>query len=185
MTAATDYTLAELCIVAASKAFADEGEVLGTGIGVIPRLSDIGILPDIMAGNIIGVVAQRLVRKLCPHCRRARAPEAFELRLLSDAQVETVPELYEPVGCPQCDFRGYRGRMAVMELIRMDADLDELIARRATFREVRNMARAKGFRSLADDGMRRVIEGLTTLDELARVVDLTDRMSTRTASSAA
>ena len=66
--------------------------------------------------------------------------------------------------------------MAVMELMRMDADIDELIARRATFREVRNAARAKGFRTLAEDGVRRVLEGATSLDELARVIDLTERM---------
>ncbi|MDO6388284.1 MULTISPECIES: GspE/PulE family protein [Uliginosibacterium] len=146
-----------------------------SAIGAIPRLFDIGILPDIMAGNIIGVVAQRLVRKLCLHCRRARTPEPYELKLLG-AMERPVHSLFEAVGCPHCDYQGYRGRMAVMELMRMDADIDELIARRATFREIRNAARAKGFRTLAEDGIRRVLEGLTTLEELARVVDLTERM---------
>ncbi|HEX5126422.1 MAG TPA: GspE/PulE family protein, partial [Rhodocyclaceae bacterium] len=129
-----------------------------SAIGVIPRLLDIGILPDIMAGNIIGVVAQRLVRKLCPHCCRSRPPAPFELRLLGLPSDRAVTALFEPVGCAKCDHQGYRGRMAVMELIRMDADVDELIARRATFREVRNAARAKGFRTLAEDGVRRVVE---------------------------
>ncbi|MEC5399998.1 GspE/PulE family protein [Uliginosibacterium sp. H1] len=147
-----------------------------SAIGAIPRLQDIGILPDIMAGNIIGVVAQRLVRKLCPHCRRGRPPEPYELRLLGVSTERPVTTLYDPVGCTRCDFQGYRGRMAVMELMRMDADIDELIARRATYREVRNAARAKGFRTLAEDGLRRVLEGSTSLDELARVVDLTERM---------
>ncbi|GAB2888826.1 GspE/PulE family protein [Uliginosibacterium flavum] len=147
-----------------------------SAIGVIPRLFDIGILPDIMAGNIIGVVAQRLVRKLCPHCRRQRAPEPYELKLLGAGNERPVYSLFEAVGCPACDNQGYKGRMAIMELMRMDADIDELIARRATYREVRNAARAKGFRTLAEDGIRRVTEGLTTLEELARVVDLTERM---------
>lgn len=146
-----------------------------SAIGVIPRLLDIGIVPDIMAGNIIGVVAQRLVRKLCPHCRRARKPEPYEYRLLGLAS-ERALTLYEAVGCERCNRTGYRGRMAIMELIRIDADIDELIARRATHREVRNAARAKGFRTLAEDGVRRVIDGQTTLDELARVIDLTERM---------
>lgn len=146
-----------------------------SAIGVIPRLLDIGIVPDIMAGNIIGVVAQRLVRKLCPHCRRARKPEPYEYRLLGLAS-ERALTLYEAVGCERCNRTGYRGRMAIMELIRIDADIDELIARRATHREVRNAARAKGFRTLAEDGIRRVIDGQTTLDELARVIDLTERM---------
>ena len=147
-----------------------------SAIGAIPRLSDIGILPDILAGNIIGVVAQRLVRKLCPHCARQRAARAFELKLLGIPEDQPVPMLYEAVGCPQCEHQGYKGRMAVMELMRMDTDIDELIARRATFREIRNAARAKGFTSLAEDGLRRVREGTTSIDELARVIDLTERM---------
>ena len=85
-------------------------------------------------------------------------------------------QLKDPLGCARCDFRGYKGRMAVMELMRVDADIDELIARRATYREIRNAARAKGFRTLAEDGIRRVLEGTTSLDELARVIDLTERM---------
>jgi len=148
-----------------------------SAIGAIPRLLDIGILPDIMASNIIGVVAQRLVRKLCPHCRRQRTPEAHELKLLGCGNEQQQHLLYEAVGCPACENQGYKGRMAIMELMRIDADIDELIARRATYREIYTTARAKGFHSLAEDGLRRVAEGLTTLDELARVVDLTERMS--------
>ena len=147
-----------------------------SAIGVIPRLLDIGILPDIMAGNIIGVVAQRLVRKLCPHCAQARPPAPYELRLLSLPAERGAAVLYDAVGCEKCDFQGYKGRTAIMELMRMDADIDELIARRATMRELRNAARAKGFRTLAEDGVRRVLDGTTSLDELARVVDLTERM---------
>ena len=125
-----------------------------SAIGVIPRLLDIGILPDIMAGNIIGVVAQRLVRRLCPHCREPYVADTIETRLIGISTERPEHTLYRAVGCDRCDYQGYRGRLAVMELMRMDADLDELIARRATFREIRNAARAKGFRALAEDGMR-------------------------------
>jgi general secretion pathway protein E/type IV pilus assembly protein PilB len=147
-----------------------------SAIGAIPRLLDIGILPDIMAGNIIGVIAQRLLRRLCLQCRKPHAPEPHELHLLGWREDRPAPLLFEPDGCPQCEYTGYHGRLAVMEVLRMDADLDELVARRATLREIRNAARAKGFRSLAEDGMRRVLDGTTSLAELARVVDLTDRM---------
>ncbi|GAA5170205.1 GspE/PulE family protein [Viridibacterium curvum] len=147
-----------------------------SAIGAIPRLLDIGILPDIMAGNIIGVVAQRLVRKLCPHCRQPRPPAPYELRLLNLPAERAAAVLHDAVGCELCDYQGYKGRTTIMELMRMDADIDELIARRATMRELRNAARAKGFRTLAEDGVRRVLDGTTTLDELARVVDLTERM---------
>ncbi|WP_442769968.1 GspE/PulE family protein [Zoogloea ramigera] len=148
-----------------------------SAIGAIPRLLDIGILPDILAGNVIGIVAQRLVRCLCPACREARPAHDYEMRLLGLTAASERPLLHEARGCPQCDFQGYRGRMAIMELLRMDPELDELVARRATAREIREAASRKGFRPLADDGARRVLEGATTLDELCRVVNLTDRMS--------
>ena len=148
-----------------------------SAIGAIPRLLDIGILPDIMAGNIIGIIAQRLLRRLCPHCKEGFEPEPWAVRLLGLQAERTWAPLYRPVGCPRCDFQGYRGRMAIMEVIRMDADLDDMVARRASSREIRSAARAKGFRSLAEDGIRRVLEGDTSLEELSRVVDLTDRMS--------
>jgi general secretion pathway protein E/type IV pilus assembly protein PilB len=147
-----------------------------SAIGAIPRLLDIGVLPDIMAGNIIGVIAQRLARALCPHCKQPHRAEPHEMRLLGLAPQTPPPTLYRAAGCPRCDHQGYKGRQAIMELLRMDADLDELVARRATQREIRQAALGKGFRSLADDGLRRVIEGATSLEEISRVVDLTERM---------
>ena len=147
-----------------------------SAIGAIPRLLDIGVLPDIMAGNIIGVVAQRLVRRLCPHCKKPYAAESHEMRLLGLAADVPPPTLYRAGGCEHCEYQGYRGRQAIMELLRLDADLDELVARRATMREIKQAALAKGFRSLAEDGLRRVREGSTSLEEVGRVVDLTERM---------
>ncbi len=148
-----------------------------SAVGAIPRLLDIGMLPDILAGNIIGVVAQRLLRRLCPHCRAETPAEAWELRLLGLQPERDATTLYRARGCEHCDYQGYRGRMAIMEVMRMDSDLDELVVRRASLREIRTAARSKGFRSLAEDGMRRVLDGDTSLDELARVVDLTERMA--------
>jgi general secretion pathway protein E/type IV pilus assembly protein PilB len=147
-----------------------------SAIGAVPRLLDIGVLPDIMAGNIIGVIAQRLVRRLCPHCKKPYQPEAHETRLLGLASDAPAPTLYRASGCEHCEYQGYRGRQAIMELLRMDADLDELVARRATMREVKQAALAKGFRTLAEDGLRRAREGSTSLEEVGRVVDLTERM---------
>jgi general secretion pathway protein E/type IV pilus assembly protein PilB len=143
--------------------------------GAIPRLMDIGIVPDVLAGNIIGIVAQRLVRRLCKHCKQAHQANAGECGILG-ARTDRPPTLYRAVGCDQCDYQGYRGRMAIIEILKMDGDLDELIAHRATGRELQKSALARGFRTLADDGVRRVLDGSTALDELMRVVDLTDRM---------
>ncbi|KAB2928179.1 MAG: secretion system protein E [Dechloromonas sp.] len=147
-----------------------------SAIGAVPRLLDIGVLPDIMAGNIIGIIAQRLIRRLCEHCKSPYHAEAHEVRLLGPQVEGQRPVLFRPTGCEACDFQGYRGRIAIMELLRIDAGLDELIARRATTHEIRSRALAQGFITLADDGLRRVLNGTTSLEELARVVDLTDRM---------
>lgn len=147
-----------------------------SAIGAIPRLLDIGILPDIMAGNIIGIIAQRLVRRLCLHCKTPYQAEAHEARLLGSAVDTPRPVIFRPSGCERCDFQGYRGRLAIMELLRMNADMDELVARRSTFREFRQLADRQGFVPLADDGLRRVLDGSTSIEEVARIVDLTDRM---------
>jgi general secretion pathway protein E/type IV pilus assembly protein PilB len=148
-----------------------------SAVGSISRLLDIGVVADVLAGNIIGIIAQRLVRKLCVHCRQPHAADELERRLLGvhpDAPPHTI---YRAVGCERCAHQGYKGRMAIMELLKMDAEIDELVARRASLRELRNAARSAGFKSLVDDGMRRVQEGMTTLEEVSRVVDLTERLA--------
>ena len=147
-----------------------------SAVGAIPRLLDIGIVPDIMAGNIIGIIAQRLVRKLCRTCRQSYDPEVRERRMLGLSPTEPAA-LFRSVGCEQCDYQGYRGRGSIMEILKMDAALDELVARRATAREILTAARASGFKTLAEDGIRLVRAGVTSIDELMRVADLTDRMA--------
>jgi len=147
-----------------------------SALGAFPRLLDIGIQPDIMAGNIIGIIAQRLVRVLCNHCKEAHAPSKEE-RLLLGPMGDRVSYLHRSVGCKNCDNKGYRGRTTVMELLLMDSDLDELVARRATTKELRTAALAKGFRSLASEGLQRVADGITSLAEVAREIDLTGRHS--------
>ncbi|MGP1675868.1 MAG: GspE/PulE family protein [Burkholderiales bacterium] len=146
-----------------------------SAVGAFPRLLDTGITPEVMAGNMIGIVAQRLIRRLCKHCRQPYTATTAECRLLG-IKVDRPPTVYRAIGCDHCDYQGYRGRLAIMEILKLDVDIDELIARRATARELQLAAVAKGFRTLADDGARRVLDGATTLDELMRVVDLTDRM---------
>ncbi|MBL0354265.1 MAG: ATPase, T2SS/T4P/T4SS family [Candidatus Dechloromonas phosphoritropha] len=147
-----------------------------SAVGTIPRLLDIGVLPDIMAGNIIGIVAQRLIRRLCDHCKSPYYAETHEMQLVGSPAGGSRPVLFRPTGCERCDYQGYRGRIAIMELLRIDSGIDELIARRATTNEIRVRALEQGFITLADDGMRRVLNGTTSLEELGRVIDLTDRM---------
>ena len=148
-----------------------------SAIGAIPRLLDIGILPDLMAGNIIGVIAQRLVRRLCEHCREGFQPDQLERMLLGLKSDDPPVTIYRATGCDHCDYQGYKGRLSIMELLKVNTELDDLIARRATARELRSAALASGFRPLVEDAVRRVIEGTTSLDEISRVVDLTGRLT--------
>ena len=147
-----------------------------SALGAVPRLLDIGVLPDIMAGNIIGILAQRLVRRLCTHCRKPYPAEAHECKLMGIVSGQPAPILYRAAGCDHCEYQGYRGRIAIMEMLRMDNDLDDLISRRAPQREIRNLAMEKGFRPLSEDGLRRVLDGSTSIEEVGRVIDLTERM---------
>ncbi|XLZ71728.1 ATPase, T2SS/T4P/T4SS family [Massilia sp. SR12] len=148
-----------------------------SAVGAIPRLLDLGVVADVLAGNIIGIVAQRLVRKLCPHCRQPVQADELERRLLGLPLEGPGATIYRAGACDRCAHQGYKGRMAIMELLRMNAEFDELVARRAPARELRNAAQAAGMRSLVDDGARRVLDGATTLDEVSRVVDLTERLA--------
>ena len=148
-----------------------------SAIGTFPRLLDIGVLPDIMSGNIIGVISQRLVRLLCTHCKVEKEPNEIESKLL-DLEIETSEHLiYEPKGCSHCDNTGYKGRVAIIEALRINNDLDEQIAKRGTLGELKAVAKLTGYKTLADDAIRCVLEGKTSLTEVSRVIDLTQQMA--------
>jgi type II secretory ATPase GspE/PulE/Tfp pilus assembly ATPase PilB-like protein len=145
-----------------------------SALGAIPRLLDIGLKPGVLAGNIIGIVAQRLVRRLCPRCKEGYAASDIERRLMGiDASAELT--IYRSKGCGDCNQVGYRGRMSIMEIVRFDRELDEALSRNRSLGEMRAIAAANGFKPLADDGIRRVLGGDTSLEEIARVIDLTER----------
>ena len=127
-----------------------------------------------IAATVNLVISQRLVRVLCTYCKEAYTPSVEERQLLAH-EVEGEFKVFRPVGCNRCNNRGYRGRTTVMEILHMDADLDELVARRASPRELRETAFAKNFRSLAEEGVARVVDGVTSLAEVARAIDLTGR----------
>ncbi len=148
-----------------------------SALGAIPRLLDTGVPPEVIAGNIIGIVGQRLVRKLCPHCKEAYEPPKMMRQILGMGIGEEMVPIYRANGCVQCDHHGYSGRLALIEVLKFDSELDELVAHRATGRELIKAALAKDFVPLAEDGVRRVLEGVTSLDEVSRVVDLTARLS--------
>ncbi|MFN3238358.1 MAG: GspE/PulE family protein, partial [Pseudomonadales bacterium] len=145
-----------------------------SAIGAIPRLNDIGVTPDILAGNIIGIIGQRLIRLLCEHCKKPRVSEDFEQIILG---VEDAIELYSPRGCSHCSGVGFRGRTLVMEVLTLNDELDELISTRATMQQFRKTAKEHNFKTMSEDGLRLVRQGRTTIEELSRVVDLTAGLS--------
>lgn len=144
-----------------------------SALGAFPRLLDIGVSAEILSGNISGILAQRLVRKLCTHCKRADKPTPKERRMLElETDVEVV--IYRPVGCDACSGVGHKGRTTVMEVVQIDDEFDDLIAHHGTKGDFFKLAVKKGFRTLAQDGIRLVLKGLVSLDEIARVLDLSE-----------
>ena len=144
-------------------------------IGALPRLLDLGLKPELMAGNIVAVIAQRLTPKLCPECKEGRPANPEECRLLGLDGGEP-PVIYHPVGCAACNDRGFKGRYALAEILVMDDDIDELISSGGTRASLKALAREKGFKTLVEDGVEKVIAGDISLEHLTKVVDLTDRM---------
>lgn len=143
--------------------------------GAIPRLLDLGLQPGLIAGAIIATFAQRLVRKLCQSCKEPVVATPEQCHLLQ-ADSLTPPTIYKAVGCKECNNTGYKGRVAVAEILYLDEDLDNLIAANAHKSEMKALARKKGFKSMLDDGILKIYEGITTLDKLMEVVSFADRM---------
>jgi type IV pilus assembly protein PilB len=135
--------------------------------GAIPRLVDMGVEPFLLPESLIGVLAQRLVRRLCEKCKEP-VPEAaavFE-RLGVPLPEGPPPQLWRGRGCPACKNSGYRGRMAIFELMMVDERFHEPITRRAGAQEYARLAREGGMRTLFEDGLRRALAGETSLDEV-------------------
>lgn len=143
--------------------------------GAIPRLIDLGMRPSLMSGNIIGIVAQRLARKLCVECKRPRPATAEECRVLG-ADAAEPPTIYEAVGCPACRHTGYKGRIAIAEILPFNETIDEMIIRDEPLSAIKREAANHGFVPMQEDGLRKVLDGVLSLDSLMRVVDLTDRL---------
>jgi type II secretory ATPase GspE/PulE/Tfp pilus assembly ATPase PilB-like protein len=137
--------------------------------GALPRLADLGISPKILAGNLTGLVAQRLVRKLCPHCKVETPASDQEGRLLGLDHAK----ICVPTGCARCYESGRKGRTVIAEVLPVSSSMDDLILRDASRAEMREQAIREGFVSMQGDGIERVLAGEIALDDLARAVDLT------------
>jgi general secretion pathway protein E len=138
--------------------------------GAVVRLVDMGIEPFLVASSLLGVLAQRLVRRLCPACRRAHAPDAAERRLLQGANGgNAVTELFSAAGCDACSSTGYQGRTGIFELLLIDDESRRMIHDRASEAELLAHARESGMKGLREDGTRWVKSGDTSLEEVLRV----------------
>ena len=146
---------------------------------VVTRLMDIGAEPYVIASALVGVVAQRLVRRLCVHCRRQYTPPADVLRSLNitDADAASIP-FYKSVGCDQCNHTGYRGRIGIYEVMRVTDKLRRLISAKSTEDQLREAAVSGGMITLGEDGLSKVKSGVTTPEELLRVVTEVREMRT-------
>ena len=134
------------------------------------RLSEMGTPPYLVAAALIGVIAQRLARRLCPHCRRRDTASATELRDLGVRPREVA--VYRASGCDRCDGVGYRGRTGLFEVLAVDTRVRALLLRRGGAHAVREAARRAGMRTLAQDAWRKVVAGATTLEEVQPLLAL-------------
>ena len=142
-----------------------------SAVAVLPRLKNMGLPPYLVASVLRGAVAQRLVRRICPECARARPASPEESRLLS-AYGLPARKVSEGAGCDRCGGSGFRGRLCVTEGFEMDEGLEELILKDVPISEISAHLNRGGMKSLARDGMEKVAAGLTTAAELSREVPL-------------
>jgi len=136
--------------------------------GAVTRLLDMGLEPFLITSTVTGVLAQRLLRALCPSCRAPYDAPAQELAVLRTTAAALSQPLMRAVGCDDCQGIGYRGRIGVFELLVMTDALRPLILRRASIGEIRAQARAEGLRTLREDGVAKVLAGVTTAEEMLR-----------------
>ncbi len=136
-------------------------------IATIVRLIDMGVPPYLVSASVNAIIAQRLVKRLCPYCKRKRALRDTERALLEDDEIKDV---YEPVGCPECNHMGYSGRIAIYEIVELDHEIRKMISTGASVDEIRRVAAANGAEFLADNLRELVRKGVTSLDEYNRII---------------
>jgi general secretion pathway protein E len=141
--------------------------------GAVTRLVDMGIEPFLVASSLTCILAQRLVRRVCPDCRAPYQPTDEELKEigLSRAAMQKagVPHLYKAVGCPACNRNGYRGRTGVYEFLLVDDDIRQLVLKNVDSSTIKKTAISKGMHTLLEDGALKVLAGETTIAEVLSV----------------
>ena len=147
-----------------------------SAIASITRLIDMGIKPYILASALEGIIAQRLVRHICDSCRENVTPDPEQLQLLRVPEGFFSTGVFKGTGCARCNNTGYKGRLGIYEIFLMTDDYRQLIGTSYKESEIQTIARANGMRSLLEDGLEKVRQGLTTMEEILRVVGPAVRM---------
>ena len=135
----------------------------------VTRLMDMGIESYLLADSLAGVIAQRLVRKLCPHCKKARLANPIEKRMLGKENSPEITTIYDPVGCPMCADTGYFGRIGVYEIMEISQELRRIIATKGSTGALQNIAITEGMKTLHMSAAEYVLDGTTSLAEMLRV----------------
>lgn len=135
--------------------------------GTLDRMVDMGVERYMLADSVVGVIAQRLVRKLCPYCRKKRLASAEEKRIMHLPEEEAV-EIYEPAGCNLCNDTGYYGRKGIFEIMEVNEELQRLIAEGSDSKNLIHAAKRNGMRTLRENGVRDVLAGITSMEELQK-----------------
>jgi len=144
--------------------------------GAITRLVDMGVPPYLVSSSVIGIMAQRLVRVICGKCKRAHTPTEAELRELGlTPEIAAKGHFMKGRGCGICNKSGYRGRMAIFELMMMTPKIREMTFKQASTVEIRKAARKEGMTVLFEDGIRKVFKGVTTVEEVLRIARMTEQ----------
>ncbi|OPY69736.1 MAG: Type II secretion system protein E [Syntrophorhabdaceae bacterium PtaU1.Bin034] len=135
----------------------------------LTRLVDMGIEPYLLTSSVTAILAQRLVRRLCPHCREVYEPTEFERKLLDDYQGSSSAVVYKGKGCPECLNTGYLGRIGIFELLTLNSKLRQMVQNKASSEEIKAEAIRDGMVTLRQDGINRALAGDTSLAEIMRV----------------
>lgn len=140
----------------------------------LTRLHDLGVQPFLTAATLLGVLAQRLVRQLCPHCKVLSDIDKQQwLHLTQDYEIAMPEQIYTPVGCDHCRQTGYKGRIGIYEFMSLDLNLKQLVSSEADLNQLKSQAKKQGIQPLRIAGARKILEGVTSLEEVLRVVPLT------------
>ena len=141
-------------------------------LNTIERLLDMDVERYLLGSALTAIISQRLVKKLCPKCRKSRPTTAYEKNLFKKVLDIDVPAIYEAVGCDEC-FNGYKGRAALHEVLLLNQDIRDAIINNVRKDELRNLVYNKdSTRTLLEDGLMKVINGASTIEEIVKVIDL-------------